>query len=202
MINKEIVKILDIEQNVEKKKKDGSGSYKVTVVTYKNSSGSKEEKQIMQSSVDKSDAMKISLGSLDMGDVATLALEQKEGTKFSNIVGIFVGEVSEVSSQLVPYAGGYNSNYSKGGKPPFDSSGMQIGNALNNACLLLAHKVCKGTPESVAEDILRLSEKLKARLLAGEYAVTTAPKAVNTRSTETFNEPSVEDDDIPWDSGK
>lgn len=166
----ELVMILDIAQNVEKKKKDG-GTYKATILMVKSkTTGQAGERLILQSIVDKSDAMKSALDSLDTGSTATLVHQAREGSKFTNIVGVHVGDVPDAQSQQATYSGSTGGGYQKKtGGSTYDTSGAQVGNALNIAALMLAHKVQKGTLESIAEDTLRLGEKLRAKLNAGVY---------------------------------
>lgn len=165
----ELVTILDISQNVEKKKKDG-GTYKATILTVKpKTGGPAAERLIMQTTVDKSTSMQESLSSLDTGSIATLVHQSREGSKFTNIVGVHIGDVPDAQSQVTPYSGTGGGFTKKSATSTYDTSGAQVGNALNIAALMLAHKVQKGTLESIAEDTLRLGERLRAKLNAGVY---------------------------------
>lgn len=65
-----------------------------------------------------------------------------------------------------------------------NSIGMQVGNALTNAATLIAAGARKGDLESVAEDVLRVGERLKAKLVAGDYAATNTKSTQATTTTE------------------
>lgn len=192
------VTVFNVEQNVDKATKAGK-PYKATIISAKTSEGRAKDFLITQSTVNKAPEMQAALDSLAMGDIATIVEETREGTTFTNIVGVHKGDVSDAGSQVVPF--GSTNSYKAGGtttyvKKDFDSSGVQVGNALNNACLMLANKVMKGTIESVAEEILRISERLKTKLKAGAYNT----EATNTTTAKTTESNFfVEDEDIPFD---
>lgn len=185
----EKVQVFMVNQNTEKQKKDGS-SYKATILIT-----NVGEKLILQSSVDRTPDMKAALESINSGDTVTLVHQARPGSKFTNVVGVYVGDVPDAQPQQ--QSGGFTGNsggFKGGNKSSYDNTGMQVGHAINNAVLLLAHKVTKGTIETVSEDILRLSEKLKANLLAGRYKVDN-----NNVTAVTRVEPAViQDQDIPW----
>lgn len=195
----ETVKIMDISQNVTKRKKDG-GTYTVTTILAKSNEG-KVEHNILQNIVDRNAAMKSAVESLEMGDTATLVLETRPGSKFSNVVGVHSGNVPEAVSQLGESTGGFqkrpNTTATKEWQPA-DTTGVQVGNALNNAALLLAHKIEKGTLEEVAERVLRTAENLKTKLKAGVYSTSTETRREPSRPQTQVNT-FVEDDDISFE---
>jgi BioD-like phosphotransacetylase family protein len=196
MSTTEIVTILNIDQNIEKKKKDG-GPYKATILLVKPISGGQAgERLILQSIVDKAADMQTALNTLQTGDVATLVHQAREGSTFTNIVGVYVGNVPDAQSQQAAWngagGGGAGKSYQK------DTTGIQVGNALNNAAILLANKVMKGTLETVAEHVLIIAEKLKAKLKAGTYKHVEGAPAQATASRTSVAETFVEDDDVPF----
>lgn len=198
MLTRTKIIIFDIEQNTEKKKKDGSGTYKTSIVRGKTSSGQGKDFLIMQGTVDKSAELKAALDSLTMGDTATIVEEQREGTKFTNVVGVHKGDNPDAGSQVVPWSSGGGSNtYQKKSYDTTDKDiGAQIGNALNVASLLLANKVEKGSLKEVAERVLYWGEELKAKLKAGVYNhVGEVKKDTRPPVTNTF----VADDSIPFE---
>lgn len=191
------VTIFNVDQNVDKANKAGK-PYKATIVSAKTNEGRAKDFLIMQTTVNRSPDMQTQLSSLVMGDTATIVEEPRAGSTFTDIVGVHKGDVPNAGSQIVPFgaaqpqskAAGY-----AGTSSSFDSSGVQVGNALNNACLMLANKVMKGGIESVAEEILRISERLKSKLKAGNY---NEPPALVQQKVETITT-YVEDDDIPFE---
>ena len=172
--------------------------YKATIISAKTSDGRSKDFLITQSTVNKAPDMQAALSSLSMGDTATIVEEAREGTTFTNIVGVHKGDVPDAASQLVPYSGNSSgSTATSSQKKDYDSSGAQVGNALKNACLMLANKAMKGSIESVAEEILRVSERLQVKLKAGAYSTNNTS---NTTTQNTSKESDfVVDDSIPWD---
>lgn len=188
----EKVMILDIRQNEEKTTAAGK-PYKATILQLKGM----KDKLIMQTTVERTPAMKAALESLETGDVATLVHEPKAGSTFTQIVGVYVGDVPDAGPQEQTVQQGAAPGGGWKGKssytPDSEKPGAQVGNALNCAARLLAAGVLKGTIETAAESVLMASERLKASLLAGKYKVDAA-----TAETAKANKAVVVDDDIPW----
>lgn len=188
----EIITIFDIESNVEKEKKAG-GTYKVTIIRGKNQSGKGVEYNVLQNIVDSSPDMLKAVSTLTMGSTATLVLETKPNSKFPNVVGIYEGVVQEATSQ-VQSKGYAKKEWSK--SSGYDNLGQQIGNAINNAVLLLCNKVEKGGVadiERIAGEIMRISDRLRKNHNAS------ATTASQPQATTKFDNAFVDDDSIPFD---
>lgn len=198
IISTEKVVILDIEFDQEAETKGGK-SYKYAAVLVKGKKD-KGEKRILNSVLTKAPEMKKVLESLSSGDIATIVVEKEdESQMFGRVVGVHAGDVPDGVSQVT------TTNYSSESKTPFtpfkpkstyDNKGQQIGNALNNASVLLANGVKRGSLREIAEEILFLSEELRANLEAGKYNKKPAKSSsVDLPFVPDTKEPSVVVDD-------
>lgn len=191
MITTERVTVRDIEPGLETTSSAGR-TYKYTSLTVRNSAGSVSEKKILDSTLNKAPEMKEVLNTVKRDDIVTLVLETREGTKFSNIVGVYKGDVPDATSQVTEGGKTWNNKGSSN-----DGIGAQIGNALKLAGVLLAHKVVRGDLRETAEMVLYLSEELKSNLLSGKYKKN-EPTVQKTTINQTINPDLgiVDDDDL------
>ena len=158
-----IVEIVDIVPSIEAEKRDG-GTYDAFLINYTNAKGAGEITK-PAGVIKKNKELYAKLLALSAGDKVELVFE-KQGM-YSNLV-----DVKSLSDASALPTAAPATKLAPAVKSSFvdNSIGMQVGNALNNAAVLLAHKVVKGTIESVAEDILRVGERLKINLVSGKYA--------------------------------
>lgn len=169
-VSKKKTTIKEIKFNRVRVKKDGSTD---KVASIKHIQDGKDRQDDIPNFILKANQELLSkIKKLKAGDDVVLVKEKKGS--FWNIVDIVqdVAGIAMDSSSKNDY-----------------SIGMQVGNALNNAALLMAHGVMKGDLEAVAREVIRVGDRLKASLKGD--AVVEEP-AMPTK-TETV---TVDDDDI------
>lgn len=171
-----IITIESVTHNVPKERRKDGGTYLASVLTYTDE-GIPREQVFVNAFLDKAPGLRAKVHAVEVGQQIELTLEKK---------GMFwnVTDINAPGQAPVRAAAPRTTTTTSHGptKAPFtdNSIGMQVGNALTNAATLLAHGAAKGTLESVAVDVLKLGESLKARLTAGEFA---AGKTVPVKKT-------------------
>ena len=173
------VEIIDIVPSLTAAKRDG-GTYEAFSISYKNSRGYQEQMLKPAVMIRQNQPLHAKLTALSAGDKVELVFE-KSGM-YKNLIDVIpVTEVTQTASPPSVATTTKKESY----KSTFvdNSVGMQVGNALNNAAVLIANKVVKGTVQMVAEDILRIGERLKANLVAGKYNIAITPVANDATAT-------------------
>lgn len=177
---KKIVNVISVEFDIDKDKRDG-GVYKATVFKYTDAG---EEREIaLASAFMKSQPILLGeLQKLKAGQDVEITLEKRgmywNLTEVDGVAGN--GESAAAPSSRSPAP---RSTYVD------NSIGMQVGNALSNAALLLAHGQIKGTLEEAARHVIQVGETLKAAIVAGEFEGTSRAPAKGTKLV---------DEDIPF----
>ena len=179
-----------ISNDVAVPKKSG-GTYQATVLEYMTDKGPRNTR-IASFMLSKNEKLQKSISSLEVGSEATLSFD-KNSSNFWDLVAVNgEGEAVQTSAPTTSKA-----TVRTMPAPKDDYAlGMQVGNALNNATLLLSHGILEDTLENVARDVLRVGMMLKNQLAEGSIV----PMAVSANTTEpTTNSDlsvTVDDDDI------
>lgn len=184
-------------RNVAKAKKDG-GVYKTNVLIFSTRFGAKE-KTIADFALGKSPLLAKALDSLVEGDEIEIELDESQ---YKNLVMVKKlsgatdsAAITDTKTSAAPVAATKTAT-----KRDDYGVGMAVGNALNNAALLLAHGIVKGELEEVARDILTLSIKLREDYMAGEFdkPAVTKTKTVTKKSAPSLKEAIVEVDELEF----
>ena len=157
--------VTQVDPNRAKVKRDG-GTYQCFYIMGTKQDGSVSEQTVATSFLNNNAVLLNQLNAVEVGKVFDFHLE-KNG-QFWNLTGVTPS--GDIPTKAAPAAQKATAPLDNKSKYVDNSIGMQVGNALNNAATLLAAKVVKGTVETVAEDILRIGERLKKNLVAGKYA--------------------------------
>ncbi len=160
--------------------------------------GETKSKAIHSAFFEKKKALISALKSFSEGDTVEITVE---GAPF---YGLDSARRLDATSAAVPQSFRSTSEVTKPfAKSTFvdNSIGMQVGNALTNAATLIAGGA-KGTLEEVAESVLFLGERLKARLVAGDFSPIAEKKSVPpqkaTKKAAVVVEDADEDADDPF----
>lgn len=158
--------IVGVEIDIIKEKKDGSGTYKATVLEYTNEKGETKTKIIPTGILKFNPTLMEKIEELKEGQKVTFKWDDN-----FNITDVLSPQESKSSF------GGSKKSFGKSSFTPNSAErdvGMQVGNALNVGSILLANKVISGTLQEAAEMVLTVGENLKKRLLAGEFSNSTS----------------------------
>ena len=172
------VKIVQVLKDYEKEKRDG-GTYVCTLVVYEEGNYTKEI-PIANAFLSKNPTLKDKLHSLKDGQLADLVL-QKNGM-YTNLVDVKSASEGEIKPAATSSHKTTPSTFVSD-----NALGMQVGNALNNAALLMAHGKSSMGLEDTALMVLEIGERLKARLKSGD---------LTTKKEESGA--IIEEDDIPF----
>lgn len=167
------VTVTSVAHDIPKERRDGK-EYFASVIHYTDG-GVDREVSFPTAFLDKNPALRADVRAVQPNTEVELTLE-KQGLYWNTTAIKAPGSVPTKTHKT-----GTNTA-APATKVPFtdNSIGMQVGNALTNASTLLASGAMKGTLESVAVEVLKLGESLKARLTAGEFA---AGKSVPVQKT-------------------
>ena len=182
------VTIIKIDIDVDLVKRDG-GTYKGSALAYENTKGDIYKKSIAEAALKFTPELKGKLAKLTPGEKVNLVM-QKKG-EFTNLVDVVrEGEALPAVDRPTNTATNTTSTVTRStGTNTSSAVGMQVGNAISNATLLLAHKVANGTLLEVATMVIQTGELLKAKLESGELT----PKKEVTKVKE-----QIEDENVPF----
>lgn len=179
-----LMTITEINPSTNRTKRDG-GTYNCFHFKGVKDDGNETEQYIASSFVASNLSLKNQLAALVVGSTYDVQLKKKG--MYWNIEGVVPagtspgkpGRPSGTSGGRAAGTSGKSSTYVD------NSLGMQVGNALTNATNLIAAGVRKASVEEVAEEILRVGERLRANLQAGKYAaIETSSAGQATTTTE------------------
>lgn len=157
--------------------KQGGGTYPGTELILQLPNGQVMQKGLHQKVLEVNKELATVVSALVAGDRIQLITEKSKDGRFNNVKGIVkavegeeIGGVETVTTASVSTSSGSSGGSNKVFKS-YDNAGMQVGNALNVAGALLSGKkdASVETLESMAVEVLKLSNSLKTRLEAGEF---------------------------------
>ncbi len=187
-----VVVLTALAHGVPVPKKDG-GTYLATVLGYTGRDGQSKTKAIHSGILGQNAALTADLQAVKVGD--TVSITSEKVGNFLNVVSVKKVDPATLPTETKPAFTG-----TKGGKSFVDNSvGMQVGNALTNATNLIAafpknHDI--DDLEVIAEKILHIGERLKAKLVGGlsEPKAEAPKKAKEVEAHKAINEDPEEAD--------
>ena len=158
------------------------GPYDVTTVTYDFKGASKTLK-IFPSHLKKYPNLKEQVDALQIGanvGFETAEIIKPDGVKSSEICAV-------VPASAVTAKPAYSAAGKKAWTPtssPDKDIGMQVGNALTNACVILGQGATLDKVESTVWELILLGERTKERIKNGEHIKATDINALNAASNQ------------------
>jgi hypothetical protein len=154
-MNKQLATLTLIESHVNKAAKGTGKPYSATVLHYKVGDENKEKMIVDRNMRDHI------VNNFHSGDTVVMTWEKNE-KGYLDLVAM-----EQDNGSYKPEATTSTSNTYRGSTNDREI-GMQVGNALTNATTLMASGQSKNSLEETAEEIIRVGERLKAKMLAGE----------------------------------
>lgn len=182
------MKVLVIDPTHQKTKRDG-GTYEAFLLGGTDSQGAITDQVVATAFLKTQPVLHSQLNAVKVGDSVNLELE-KNDKGFWGLKSVTVGDAATSTSSSIAPKTGASHQTTQPFRPQLNDNaiGAQVGNALTNAANLIASgnakKIGDGTLESVAAHVIEVGERLKKRLLSGEFetktvTVTTKPKEVS-----------------------